>query len=174
MQKSEFKFVPHKPADGESKVHGLVDVYDRETGEHWGMLNPIAGGGYALRNTGGVRLGEFDHGFTEDICYLSRPTAASILRSRVKAQREVTARRVGTVSEGCPNKWHNAGQYKETTPCPECPTQPGLKLALSVLDRVDAPQGCIDAIYALVYRPDPNANYIPSEDVLNAGKWPAL
>lgn len=69
--KSRYSYRPHK-----GSFAGLVDVYYRETGEHVGMLNPVYRGGYAVRDTDGVRLG--------DIVYTSRETAAGVLRIRVR------------------------------------------------------------------------------------------
>lgn len=172
--KSDVIFRPHKPASAdERKMHGLVDVYDRETGEHLGMLNPIAGGGYVMRDRTGERLGASNHGYIEDVTYLSRDAAARILRQRIAQHDRMLARRVGTVSEGCPNKWHNSGSaYKATTACPECPTQAGLKYAVRLLDGLDYGDltVVIDRLRSEIYAPADDANYIPSEDVLNAGK----
>jgi hypothetical protein len=36
--------------------------------------------------------------------------------------------RAGTVSDNCLNDWHNSRPRQS---CPECPSQPGLKLALA-------------------------------------------
>jgi hypothetical protein len=138
--KSDVIFRPHKPANSdERKMHGLVDVYDRETGEHLGMLNPIAGGGYVLRDRTGERLGANNHGAIEDVTYLSREPSARILRQRIAQHDRMLAHRVGSVSEGCPNKWHNSpvSTYKAATACPECPTQAGLKYAVQLLDSLN-------------------------------------
>ena len=151
MPKSEFKFSPHKPADGDRQPRGLVDVYDRETGAHLGMLNPLAGGGYVLRDRTGERLGANNCGYIEDVAYLSRETAARILRSRIKQHDQLAERRVGTVSEGCPNKWHNTGSYKATTACPECPTRAGLKYAVATLERLGYGVTEIERLRADIY-----------------------
>lgn len=133
MAQSDFSFRPHKPSAGEDKTHGLMDVYDRATGEHLGMLNPHSDGGYILRNTDGVRL-SVEHPEFDDLTYVSRETSASILRQRVRQFAELAAKRVDSVSEGCPNTWHNTSGYRAVTACPECPSQPGLKLALARIE----------------------------------------
>lgn len=180
---SEFSFRPHKTQADEDKMHGLVDVHDRSTGEMIGMLNPLAGGGYVLRDRDGTRLSKsFGGSRFDDICYTSRETAAGVLRSRMKTIAEATARRDASVSAGCPNKWHNSGTYRETQPCPECPTRAGLKLALARIDSLiqahrvigggeaGSLQEARDELAAMIYTPEPDANYVPSDDVLNAGK----
>ena len=170
---SEFSFRPHKHVDGEIRTHGLVHVHDRSTGKMIGMLNPIADGGYIMRDRDGARLSESFGSRFDDICYTSRETAAANLRIRMQTIDEVAARRAASVSAGCPNKWHNTGTYRETTPCPDCPTQPGLKLAVKILrdaadvrelggDDPDLLRSHADDLEALVYT--------PSDDVLNAGK----
>lgn len=153
---SEFVFKSHKPADGERRTHGLVDVYDRASGAHLGMLNPVYGGGYVLRDRNGVRLGASNMGRIEDMAYVSRPTAASLLRTRIRELDAIAERRAGSVSDGCPNNWHNSGSYRETHPCPECPSQPGLKFAVQLLENTG---GWVDAdvlarLHGEIYRAD--------------------
>jgi hypothetical protein len=133
---SEFSFRPHKHADGEIRMHGLVHVIDRSTGDMIGMLNPIADGGYIMRDRDGVRLSESFGSRFDDVCYTSRETAAANLRMRMTTIAQVTERRAASVSAGCPNKWHNTGTYRESEPCPECPTQPGLKFAVDAIQRL--------------------------------------
>lgn len=43
-------------------------------------------------------------------------------------------KRVDSVSEGCPNTWHDTSSYRAVSPCPECPSQPGLKVAVVHLE----------------------------------------
>lgn len=157
---SKFIFRTHKPAEDEDRQYGLVDVYVRETGEHIGMLNPTARDGYVLRNTEGVRLSvaHGDDWSFNDVVPLSRETCASILQTRVKQFAELLARRAVSVTAGCPNKWHNGSSYRETYPCPECPSQPGLKLALAALHHMPAIQDsradAIETIHALICTPE--------------------
>lgn len=129
--KSGFSYRPHKPAADERQTHGLVNVYYRETGEHLGMLNPTSGGAYILRNRQGERL-SVQVSAIDDEVHLSRESAASILRQRIRQYDRALERRVGSVSEDCPNTWHNSSLSgrRAFTPCPECPSQPGLKIAL--------------------------------------------
>jgi hypothetical protein len=114
--------------------HGLVNVYDRETDQHIGQLHPAKGGGYLLRNRDGMNLAEFDSGRTPGFVGLSREPAARLLRVYVSKQDERLRARTGTVSEGCPNTWHNTADYRATTACPECPSAIGLRLAAQLLD----------------------------------------
>lgn len=131
MSNSRFSFKPHKYAADERRTYGLADVYDRETGEHLGMLNPTAEDGYILRDTTGERLSIHYSGRFDDNVYTSRDTAAGILVQRMAAIGRVKARRAVSVSAGCSNDWHNGTEYKETRPCPECPSRIGLQVALS-------------------------------------------
>lgn len=134
QSKSDYIFRPHKPADGERKTHGLVDVYVRATGEHIGMMNPHTDGGYVLRDRNGDRLGADNCGYIEDLTYLSREPSARILKARIDQRDRMLSRREGSVSQGCPNDWHNTGEYKASTACPECPSQLGLKYAVQLLE----------------------------------------
>ena len=132
---SEFIFRKVVSFSGSAPVlPGMRNVYDRETGAHIGaMRSERAGDGYLLYNTDGVSLAEFDCGRTPGWVPLSQQPAARLLRRYVQQQAEVLARRTGTVSEACPNTWHNTAKYRETTACPECPSQIGLKLAIKLL-----------------------------------------
>jgi len=131
MPKSRFIFKAHKHSADEHRTSGLVHVYDRETEEFIGMVNPTAEDGYILRDTTGERLSVHYSGRFDDNVYTSRDTAAAILVQRVAAIGRVKARRAVSVSAGCANDWHNGSEYKETHPCPECPSRIGLQLALS-------------------------------------------
>lgn len=138
MPKSEFKFTPHKVAADERRQYGLVDVYDRATGAHLGMLNPIADGAYVLRDRTGERLSVRYSGRFDDIVYVSREVAAATLRQRIAQVEAIIEARAASVSAGCPNNWHNGSARYVSTACPECPTQPGLKLALTVVETLIA------------------------------------
>ena len=153
MSKSAFIFRPHKAAADERKTHGLVDVYDRETGGYLGMMNPHTDGGYTLRDRNGVRLGANNDGHVEDLTYVSRETSAGILRQRIAQHDRMLARRVGRVSEGCPNNWHNTSEDKATTPCPECPTQPGLQYAVQLLEHLGYGVAEMERLKAEIYTP---------------------
>lgn len=113
--------------------HGLVNVYERDGDRHVGQLHPAKGGGYLLRNRDGVNLAEFDSGRTPGFVALSREPAARLLRLYVSKQDERLAARNGTVSEGCPNTWHNTADYRAKTSCPECPSAIGLRIAIGTL-----------------------------------------
>lgn len=86
-----------------------------------------------LRNRDGVNLAEFDSGRTPGFVALSREPAARLLRLYVGKQDERLAARTGTVSEACPNTWHNTADYRGKTACPECPSQIGIRLAVQQL-----------------------------------------
>lgn len=129
---SRFKFTLGN-SDKYGQTHGLVNVYSRETGEHLGMLNPEREGGYVLRDREGERLSVHYSGF-DDIVYVSRETAASILGQRMRSVQEIKERRATSVTASCPNDWHNGSTYKQVRPCPECPSQIGLRLALATIE----------------------------------------
>lgn len=130
----EFKFRKVVSFDkSDLPPHGLVNVYDRESDRHIGQLHPAKGGGYMLRNREGVNLAEFDSGRTPGWVALSREPAARLLRLYVGKQEERLAARSGTVSEGCPNTWHNTADYRGKSACPECPSAIGLRIAIQQL-----------------------------------------
>jgi hypothetical protein len=132
---SEFKFrkvVSFSKSD--VPPHGLVNVYERDGERHIGQLHPARGGGYMLRNREGVNLAEFDSGRTPGWVALSREPAARLLRLYVGKQDERLAARTGTVSESCPNTWHNTADYRAKTACPECPSAIGLRIAAKYLE----------------------------------------
>jgi hypothetical protein len=135
---SEFifrKVVNYGPADSDRFPHGLVNVYERErpVDGFVGQLHPARGGGYLLRNRDGVNLADIDCGRTPGFVALSREPAARLLRNYVQRQEQRMAARVGTVSEGCPNTWHNTADYRGKTACPECPSAIGLRIAVQQL-----------------------------------------
>jgi hypothetical protein len=131
---SRFKFTPGN-TDKHGHTHGLVNVYERETGKHLGMLNPERDGGYVLRDREGERLSVRYSGF-DDVTYVSRETAAAILGQRMQKIQEITERRAASVTANCPNTWHNGSTYKQVRPCPDCPSQIGLKLALATIENL--------------------------------------
>lgn len=132
---SEFKFRKVVSFQKTEHVpHGLVNVYDRETDRHIGQMNPVKSGGYLLRDVAGVVLSDHDSGRTPGYVALSREPAARMLRLYVDKQAERLALRVGSVSEGCPNTWHNTSEYRGQTACPECPTQLGIRFAIKILE----------------------------------------
>lgn len=131
---SEFKFRKVVSFDkSDLPPHGLVNVYDRESDQHIGQLHPAKGGGYMLRNREGVNLAEFDSSRTPGWVALSREPAARLLRLYVGKQDERLTARTGTVSESCPNTWHNTADYRGKTACPECPSAIGLRIALETV-----------------------------------------
>jgi hypothetical protein len=125
MPKTQSPFIYRKHID--ATPHGLVNVYDRETGEHAGQLNPVHGGGYILRDRAGRRLDDITDGRLPGWTPLSREPAARTLRTNMRLLDAILELRAGTVTEGCPNTWHNTSDYRATAQCPECPTQAGSK-----------------------------------------------
>lgn len=147
---SSFSFRPHPIDQKEIRIHALVHVHDRETGEFIGMVNPIRDGGYVLRNREGVRLSAAGFNGFDDEVYTSRETAAAILRQRMRQVTETIENRAHSVTAGCPNTWHNSVKYRQVTPCPDCPSQPGLKMALAAVKCDEARQ----QISALIHQGD--------------------
>lgn len=155
---SKFKFTAYVPKTDERRTYGLVNVYDRETGELIGMLNPIAETGYVLRNTDGERLSLHYSGFDDIVYGLSRETSAAILKQRMRRIEEIKAARADSLTADCPNNWHNGSPYKQTTPCPECPSQQIPKAIADLIDNLrvaldtygernpDPEGGCLDQL----------------------------
>jgi hypothetical protein len=153
MSKSRFIFKPHKHAADEHRTVALVDVYDRETSAHLGMLNPTADGAYILRDRTGERLSVHYSGRFDDMVYLSRETSASILRQRMMTVDKIIERRATSVSAGCPNNWHNTSDHRADIACPDCPTQLGLKFAVHLLETLGYREAEIARLRCEIYTP---------------------
>jgi hypothetical protein len=139
--------------------HGLVNVYERYGDRHIGQIHPARGGGYLLRNRDGVNLADFDCGLTPGFVALSREPAARLLRLFVGKQEERLAARTGTTTEGCVNPWHNTADYRGETACPECPTQPGLKFAVHLMEQLGfGDEATIARLREEIYTPEETSN----------------
>lgn len=138
MPKSRFVFKAHKYAADESRTYGLVDVFDRENGEHLGMLNPTADGCYILRDRTGERLSVRYGGRFDDMVWLSREASAAILKQRVAIIDQNARRRATSVSAGCANNWHNTADHRANVACPDCPSRIGRRgeMIVSALHRL--------------------------------------